>query len=102
MDKKYEWIPLTTFLHFGNLSGFSSTTISTGIFLSSNSVSVARRQSSLIIKLTLKRDFHPASLTHPSLRRIIFYINEEITFCHCAKGDFITKKRRHNGLYLYY
>ena len=33
-----------------------------------------------------------SSLTLPSLRRIIFYINEEITFCHCAKGDFITKK----------
>lgn len=101
MDKKYEWIPLTTFLHFGNQSGFSSTTISTGIFLSSSSVSVARRQSSLIVKLALERDFHLPSLTLPSLRRIIFYINEEITFCHCAKGDFITVKGRHDGIYFY-
>ena len=54
------------------------------------------------MKLALKRDFHLPSLTLPSLRLIIFYINEEITFCHCAKGDFISVKRRHNGLYLYY
>ena len=54
------------------------------------------------MKLALKRDFHLPSLTLPLPGRIIFYINEEITFCHCAKGDFITKKRRHNGVYLYY
>lgn len=54
------------------------------------------------MKLTLKRNFHLPSLTLPLWRLIIFYINEEITFCHCAKGDFITKKRRHNGVYLYY
>lgn len=54
------------------------------------------------MNLALERDFHRTSLTLPLPGRIIFYINEEITFCHCAKGDFITKKRRHNGVYLYY
>ena len=48
-----------------------------------------------------KNEKNSTSLTLPLPGRIIFYINEEITFCHCAKGDFITKKRRHNGVYLY-
>ena len=32
------------------------------------------------MKLALKRDFLPASLTLPSLRRIILYINEKSPF----------------------
>lgn len=54
------------------------------------------------MKLALKRGFHPASLTPRLMRRIIFYINEEITFCHCAKGDYITVKGRHDGIYFYH
>ena len=48
-----------------------------------------------------KNEKNSTSLTLPLPGRIIFYINEEITFCHCAKGVFITVNGRHNGIHFY-